>query len=453
MNKKPEPMHSKWDKWLFTQVDNSALVLFRIIFGLLIACEAFGSIALGAVKRLFIEPDFTFTFIGFEFLEPLPGSWMYVLYSVMGIAGLLVMVGYKYRIAMIFYAVSWAYVYLLQKSSYNNHCYLLMLLNLIMIFLPANRSVSIDARLDAGYRKEHMSRWIYVFIIAFIWIVYSYASIAKFYPDWLDGSFAKYLMSTRGKSFDILQHDWSHQAILYFGLFFDLLIVPLLLWKKTRWIAIIASIFFHIFNSIVFQIGIFPYLALSFLLFFFSTEVLHKRLVRKKVYYAASKVIVPKTKPVILFCTITFLILMFLLPLRHWVIKDDVLWTEEGHRLSWRMMLRSRSGYGIFYVVDKENGKKTTVHLNQYLSKKQQRSVQSKPDFIWQFAQKLEEIYAREGKEIEVYADIKVSINGRPRKQLTDTTVDLTQEKWSHFKHHSWIMPSSLYEENKTLKN
>ncbi|WP_298949923.1 HTTM domain-containing protein [uncultured Nonlabens sp.] len=453
MNKKPEPMHSKWDRWLFTQVDNSALVLFRIIFGLLIACEAFGSIALGAVKRLFIEPDFTFTFIGFEFLEPLPGSWMYVLYSVMGTAGLLVMVGYKYRIAMIFYAVSWAYVYLLQKSSYNNHCYLLMLLNFIMIFLPANRSVSIDARLDAGYRKEHMSRWIYVFIIAFIWIVYSYASIAKFYPDWLDGSFAKYLMSTRGKSFDILQHGWSHQAILYFGLFFDLLIVPLLLWKKTRWIAIIASIFFHIFNSIVFQIGIFPYLALSFLLFFFSTEVLHKRLVRKKAYYAASKVIVPKTKPVILFCTITFLILMFLLPLRHWVIKDDVLWTEEGHRLSWRMMLRSRSGYGIFYVVDKENGKKTPVHLNQYLSKKQQRSVQSKPDFIWQFAQKLEEIYAREGKEIEVYADIKVSINGRPRKQLTDPTVDLTQEKWSHFKHHSWIMPSSLYEENKTLKN
>lgn len=446
-------MYSKWDKWLFTQVDNSALVIFRMIFGLLIACEAFGSIALGAVRRLFIEPDFTFTFIGFEFLEPLPGNWMYFLYSVMGVAGILVMVGYKYRMAMIFYAISWAYVYLLQKSSYNNHCYLLMLLNFVMIFLPANRSASIDARLDASYRKEHMSRWIYAFIITFIWIVYAYASVAKFYPDWLDGSFPKYLMSTRGKSFDILQHNWSHQAILYFGLFFDLLIVPFLLWKKTRWLAITASVFFHIFNSIVFQIGIFPYLALSFLLFFFSTEVLHKRLIWKKAYYAAAEVIIPKTKPVILFCSITFLMTMFLLPLRHWVIADDVLWTEEGHRLSWRMMLRSRSGYGTFYVVDKENGKKMPVHLNQYLSKKQQRSVQSKPDFIWQFAQKLEEIYAREGKEIEVYADIKVSINGRPRKQLTDPTIDLTQEEWSHFKHHSWILPSSLYEEIPTLKN
>jgi hypothetical protein len=277
--------------------------------------------------------------------------------------------------------------------------------------------------------------------------------VAKFYPDWLDGSFPKYLMSTRGRDFDILQQDWVHQAILYFGLFFDLLIVPLLLWKKTRWLAVIASVFFHVFNSVVFQIGIFPYLALSFLLFFFSTEVLHKRFLWKKSYYVAAEVLVPKTKKLIVFSGTIFLLAMLLLPLRHWIIEDDVLWTEEGHRLSWRMMLRSRVGSGTFYIVEKDTGKKTAVQLEDYLSLKQQRSVQSKPDFIWQFAQELEEIYAEEGKEIEVYADLKVSINGRIRKQFTDPTVDLTQEEWSHFKHHKWILASSLYKENKRLKN
>ncbi|WP_339684680.1 HTTM domain-containing protein [uncultured Nonlabens sp.] len=446
-------MYSKWDRWLFTQVDNTALVLFRMLFGLLLACEAFGSIALGAVNTLFIEPDFTFTFIGFEFLEPLPGNWMYVLYVLMGIAGLLVMVGYKYRMALLFYAISWAYVYLMQKSSYNNHCYLLMLLNFLMLLFPANRSASLDALWNPSLRKEHMSRWIYVFIITFLGIIYAYASVAKFYPDWLDGSFPKYLMSTRGRDFDILQQDWVHQAILYFGLFFDLLIVPLLLWKKTRWLAVIASVFFHVFNSVVFQIGIFPYLALSFLLFFFSTEVLHKRFLWKKSYYVAAEVLVPKTKKLIVFSGTIFLLAMLLLPLRHWIIEDDVLWTEEGHRLSWRMMLRSRVGSGAFYIVEKDTGKKTAVQLEDYLSLKQQRSVQSKPDFIWQFAQELEEIYAEEGKEIEVYADLKVSINGRIRKQFTDPTVDLTQEEWSHFKHHKWILASSLYKENKRLKN
>jgi vitamin K-dependent gamma-carboxylase len=446
-------MYSKWNRWLFTQVDNTALVLFRMLFGLLLACEAFGSIALGAVNTLFIEPDFTFTFIGFEFLEPLPGNWMYVLYVLMGIAGLLVMVGYKYRMALLFYTISWAYVYLMQKSSYNNHCYLLMLLNFLMLLFPANRSASLDALWNPSFRKEHMSRGIYVLIITFLGIIYAYASVAKFYPDWLDGSFPKYLMSTRGRNFDILQQGWVHQAILYFGLFFDFLIVPLLLWKKTRWLAVIASVFFHVFNSVVFQIGIFPYLALSFLLFFFSTEVLHKRFLWKKSYYVAAEVLVPKSKKLIVFSGIIFLLAMLLLPLRHWIIEDNVLWTEEGHRLSWRMMLRSRVGSGAFYIVEKDTGKKTAVQLEDYLSLKQQRSVQSKPDFIWQFAQELEEIYAEEGKEIEVYADLKVSINGRIRKQFTDPTVDLTQEEWSHFKHHKWILASSLYKENKRLKN
>jgi uncharacterized alpha/beta hydrolase family protein len=116
-------------------------------------------------------------------------------------------------------------------------------------------------------------------------------------------------------------------------------------------------------------------------------------------------------------------------------------------------MLRSRAGSGVFYIVEKDTGKKTVVPLEVYLSPKQQRSVRSKPDFIWQFAQELEEIYAEEGKAIEVYADLKVSINGRIRKQFTDPTVDLTQEEWSHFKHHKWILPSSLYKEKELLKN
>jgi hypothetical protein len=443
-------MHSRWDKWLYTQVDNSALVIFRMIYGFLLAVEAFGSIGMGAVYRLFIEPKTTFTFIGFEFLTPLPGSAMYFLYVLMGIAGIMIMLGYKYRVAMLFYAISWSYVYLLQKSSYNNHCYLIMLLNFLMIVLPAHRSASIDAKLVPEIRQEHMSRWIYHFIIAFLFIIYAYASIAKFYPDWLDGSFPKFLMAGRGAKFDILQHEWAHTAILYFGLFFDLLIVPLLLWKRTRWLAVIASVFFHIFNSVVFQIGIFPYLALSFLLFFFTTETVHKRLLWKKTYYFTRKIIVPQHKKWIEFSGIAFLLIMLLLPLRHWVIADDVLWTEEGHRLSWRMMLRSRGGYTTFYVVDKDGGKRTRVKLDEYLSEKQQRSVQSKPDFIWQFAQKLKGYYADEGKDIQVFVDSRVSINGRPFSPFIDPKVDLAATEWSHFKHHEWILPSPLYLEKGT---
>ncbi|KEZ92148.1 HTTM domain-containing protein [Nonlabens ulvanivorans] len=439
-------MYSKWDKWLFRQVDNSALVLFRMFFGFLLACEAFGHIALGAVDKHFLQPKFTFTFIGFEFLEPLPAPLMYGLFVMMGIAGLLVMVGFKYRTAMIFYAITWTYVYLLQKTSYNNHYYLLMLLNYIMIFLPAHRSVSIDAKWNPRLRKEHMSRWIYLFIIAFLFIVYSYASVAKFYPDWIDTSFPKHLMKIRAGDWNILQQEWAHWAIMIYGLSFDILIVPLLLWKRTRMIAVIASFFFHIFNSIIFKIGIFPYLALAFLVFFFKPKTIQKRFLKKKQFYDGDEIIVPSYKKPTIAVTTGFLVIMILLPLRHWVINDDVLWTEEGHRLSWRMMLRNRRGFTTYYVENKKTGSRKAINYNDYLTTKQSYSVQTKPDFMWQFAQKLKEFHAMEGEDVAVFIDAKVSINGRPLQQFTDKEIDVAAQEWSHWSHHEWILPSSLYE-------
>ncbi|EAS20959.1 vitamin K-dependent gamma-glutamyl carboxylase [Flavobacteria bacterium BBFL7] len=439
-------MYSKWDKFLFQQVDNSALVLFRMIFGFLLACEAFGHIALGAVDKHFLQPKFTFTFIGFEFLEPLPAPLMYSLFVLMGIAGLLIMVGYKYRAAIIFYAIAWTYVYLLQKTSYNNHYYLLMLLNYIMIFLPANHSVSLDAKWNPTLRKEHMSRWIYLFIIAFLFIVYSYASVAKFYPDWIDTSFPKHLMKIRAGDWDILQQEWAHWAIMIYGLSFDILIVPLLLWKRTRMIAVIASFFFHIFNSIIFKIGIFPYLALAFLVFFFNPKTIHKRFLKKKQYYGGDDIIVPFYRKPLVAISMGFLLIMILLPLRHWTITDDVLWTEEGHRLSWRMMLRNRRGFTTYYVENKKTGSRKAINYKDYLTTKQSYSVQTKPDFMWQFAQKLKEFHAMEGEDVAVYIDAKVSINGRPLQQFTDKEVDVAAQEWNHWSHHDWILPSSLYE-------
>ena len=100
----------KLDRFLFTQIDNSALIVFRIIFGLLITVEAWGAIATGWVRRTLVEPEFTFNFIGFDFLQTFPGSGpqMYAYFAIMGIFGVFVMLGFKYRWSMLAYGVMWA---------------------------------------------------------------------------------------------------------------------------------------------------------------------------------------------------------------------------------------------------------------------------------------------------------------------------------------------------------
>ncbi|MFP4844327.1 HTTM domain-containing protein [Winogradskyella sp. PE311] len=430
---------------LFKHIDNSGLIVFRIIFGLLCFLESAGALVTGWVSRTFVQPQFTFSFIGFEWLQPLPGDGMYLYYLIMALLGLFIMVGFKYRLSMFLFALMWTATYLMQKSSYNNHYYLLSILSFFMVFLPANSYASVDMKFNPSIKRLSMPSWCkWVFVIQ-LFILYSYASIAKLYPDWLDTSVIAILM--RGKANyiligDLLQQKTVHYLIAYGGILFDGLIIPLLLFKPTRKYAFFVSIFFHLFNSLVFQIGIFPYLSLAFSLFFFSPKTIRDLFLKKKPFYNSNEIITPKYKPFIVSLLSIYFIIQLMLPLRHHFFKDNVLWTEEGHRLSWRMMLRAKNGNTKFSVIDQDTNNAIPIKLDDYLSKKQQRSVSTKPDVIWQFAQYLKKDFAKKGKSVKVYVTSYVSVNGKPSKQLINPKVDIANEKWFHFKHHDWILAS-----------
>ena len=439
------------NKFLFKHIDNSALIVFRIVFGLLITLESFGAIFTGWITRTLVEPQFTFNFIGFDWLQPLPGSWMYIYYAVMGIFGIFVMIGYKYRISMLSFTLLWAGVYFMQKSSYNNHYYFLMILSAVMIVMPAHKFASVDAKLNPKIKSISMPNWCRLYFFFQLFILYSFASIAKMYPDWLDLTVPKLLMQSKQHYFlvgDLLQHKVVHYFVAYGGILFDGLIIPLLLWKPTRKIAFFASIFFHLFNSIIFQVGIFPYLSLTFAVFFFEPKYIQNIFLKKKSFYEANEIIIPSYAPVIKTVFIIYFIIQIALPIRHHFIKGDVLWTEEGHRMSWRMMLRTKSGQTTFTVIDKATDDSTRINFNDYLSKKQRKTVSSKPDIMWQFAQHLKKEYAKKGIDIKVYVKAFVSVNGKPRQQLIDPKVDLANVKWNPFKHQEWILPSKQDENN-----
>lgn len=139
------------------------------------------------------------------------------------------------------------------------------------------------------------------------------------------------------------------------------------------------------------------------------------------------------------YALVLYLLVQVALPLRHWFIPGNVNWTEEGHKYSWRMMLRSKSGSGRYLVKDQKSGKQEWVYPREYLTNKQYRKVAAFPDMTWQFAQRLKAMYEEKGwEEVAVYAHFKVSLNGNPKHDLVDTEVDLTKVKWNFFGHANW---------------
>ena len=426
----------------FKAIDNSPLIVFRIFFGFLVACESFGAILTGWVKRVLIDPQVTFSFIGFEWLKPLPGFGMYFYFIAMGVFGLAIMLGYRYRIAIISYTILWAGAYFMQKTAYNNHYYLLLLISFLMIFLPSNSYASLDVRQNRIKEENTMPYWISLLFIIQVAIVYVFASIAKFYPDWLDGTFTRNLLADSTNVIALKKlflQKWFYLFIAYMGIIFDLLIVPLLLFKKTRMLALLASLTFHLFNAIFLEIGIFPFFALTFVLFFYEPETIRSVFLRKKTsietenghsnYYG---------KKIVYFLIIPYLIIQLLLPLRHHFIEGDVFWTEEGHRLSWRMMLRERNGFIHIRIKDLKTGEESLYDYRKNLTDKQIQNLATKPDFIWQYCQYITKEF--KGKDIAIFIKCKNSINRKEYKTLIDPKFDMAKAKWDYFRHNEWLL-------------
>ncbi|SHJ56356.1 Vitamin K-dependent gamma-carboxylase [Arenibacter nanhaiticus] len=433
------------DRFLFRKIDNAPLIVFRVLFGILISLECYGAIVTGWVKRNLVTPQFTFSFIGFEWLQPLPGWGMYAYFLVMGTLGVFVALGYKYRFSIIAFTLMWFSVYLMQKTAYNNHYYLLVLISGMMCFFPAHRAWSMDATTNPDVRSNHMYALVKWAIVLQLFIVYTYAALAKMYGDWLDYTFIELLFKGK-KDYPLvgglLQEPFLHKIVGIAGIVFDLFIIPALLWKPSRKLAFIAAIGFHLFNSIIFQIGIFPYLALAFTVFFFEAETIRKLFLRKQLpSVVEGHIKVPAYKNMVYGLLIGYFLIQLILPVRHYFIKDNVLWTEEGHRMSWRMMLRSRHGNISYKVINHTTGNTELIDLDRYLTKSQKNRIGAYPDFIWQFAQRLKNEYAKKEQDISVYVYAKVSVNGKPYQTIIAPDTDLTKVSWSHFRHNEWILP------------
>lgn len=439
-------IRSKTQQYFFKPIDNSQIVIFRILFGFLMVAESFGAIATGWVKKTLIDPQFTFSFFGFEWLQPLPGNGMYFYFILMGIVSMMVMIGYRYKLNMLALAVLWSGAYFMQKTSYNNHYYLVVLMTWGMVFMNPHHYAALDVK-RTKTEKHLCPNWNKLFFVILLLLVFTYGAIAKFYPGWWSGDFIKNSFSHKTNYWligPLLGKEWFQLFITYSGVIFDAIIIPMLIWKRTRMLAFIGLVVFNLFNSVVFQIGIFPYTVIALTVFFFEPETIRKLFFPKKQYTHVSDLKFQKTNnnTFTFYTLIAFFAIQIALPLRHHFIPGDVNWREEGHRMSWRMMLRTKGGTINLEIINPKTKEKIRVKKEDYLTKDQRKEIATKPDFLYQFIQRLKKEYAQKGiEDIEIYCKIsQVSLNGKKSRPLFKSDLDLAKVKWNYFGRNEWVL-------------
>ncbi len=440
--------------YLNKTTDASPLIIFRIGFGIMMCYGIIRFWLKGWIETIYIQPKFHFSYFGFEWVKSL-GNFTYILFFVCGLAAIFVALGFKYRIAIITFFLSFTYIELIDKTIYLNHYYFISMMSFLMIFLPLNALFSIDSYLNKKSYKLVPS-WTIDSIKIMLTIVYLYAGLAKINSDWLLKAMplkiwlpSKYDLPFLGEN--LMQQNWFHYAMSWSGMFYDLLIPFLLFNKRTRIFAFILVVFFHVFTRVLFPIGMFPFVMIISTLIFFESNF-HKKIIlflRKRInrlLKLKNKIEINDTYPSSnrkLYLTIIFLFLtvQLLFPFRHIAYPGELFWTEEGYRFSWRVMLIEKMGYTNFKIVDTETKEFFFVNNQDFLSPLQEKQMSFQPDFILEYAHYLGDHYTKQGhKNIAVFAESHVALNGRLSQPFIDKNVDLYKIKES-WKHKNWILP------------
>ncbi len=427
-------------------VPSLPLAIFRVGFGLLMFVATVRFVANGWVQTQYVAPTFHFTFVGFGWVRPLPGDGMTVVFVLMALGALAIAAGLFYRASVIAFFVLFTYVELIDQTYYLNHYYLISLLSFLMIWLPLNCRWSLDARRDPRLYAATVPAWTIAAVRLQLGLVYIFAGVAKLNSDWLLHGLplAIWLPPLRDLPLvgGLLAQRETALVMSWAGAIFDLTIPIWLGWRRTRPFAYVVAAGFHILTGVLFPvIGMFPLIMTVLTLVFFDERdwrwLMRARLSLPDTTTPSARATTRWVVPLLA----VFFAVQVLLPFRSLLYPGDVLWTEEGFRLSWRVMLVDKAGSATFHVRDSASGRTWTVFPRQYLTRLQERQMAFQPDMILQFAHYVEALAREQGyDDVEVRAEVYVAFNGRRSRLLIDPDVDLTQTPPS-FLHKPWILP------------
>jgi vitamin K-dependent gamma-carboxylase len=437
---------------LAAPVDAASLVVFRVTYGVLMAGAVVRFVAHGRVAEHYLEPTHFFTYPGLGWIHPWPGPWMYVHVAVMGVCAVLVAIGLVYRWAAIAFTALFAYAHLCDRTHYLNHYYLVILLGVLLALLPLGDAGSVDAWLRARRTGRPAPRtlpaWALWALRGQLAVVYVFGGVAKLQPDWM--IHAQPLTTWLAANAELpvlgplLAAPWLPLAASWSAALFDLTIPAWLSWRRSRPWAYAVAVAFHLLTAKLFRIGLFPWLMIVLTPIFFGPDWPRRLWAR----LSGTRTVAPapgEPRPPGRALGAVLLVhaaLQVAVPLRFLAYPGHHLWTEQGFRFAWKVMVMEKSGVADFIVRDPDTGREWRVPPTAYWTRYQAAMMATQPDMILQAAHVVADDHRRRGvRRPEVRADVFVSLNGRPARRLVDPAVDLAAERFS-LAPFRWILPA-----------
>jgi len=441
-------MLSKYKRHLFEHIPIFPLVTLRIVFGAIMAISIARFYYHGWIHDLYIAPTYFFTYLGFDWIQPLGEQGMYMVFLALFLSAIGIMLGAFYRISTILFFILFTYVELIDKTNYLNHYYFVSIISGLLILVPAHRFFSVDTFRNAVSKITHIPAWMINVFKLQLGFVYFFAGLAKLNYTWLFEAMPLKLwlpgLSSTPLIGGLLEQEWVAYAFSWSGALYDLSIVFLLLIPFTRPIAYIAVIVFHLMTALLFQIGMFPYIMILCTLIYFDSHT-HQKILS---FFQAKTTTAQnflQQKNLLDTVKLAFLSLFFaiqlLLPFRSSLYPGDLYWTEQGYRFSWRVMLMEKAGHTTFQISEPTSGRTDYINNADHLTAQQIKMMSTQPDMILQYAHYLCSLYTNKGwKNCRVHCNSKVTLNGRRSSLFIDPDTDLCslERGWQH---KAWIVP------------
>lgn len=472
-------MSNRLYNFLFESINPSIVSVFRIIFGSFMIYQMFSYFSLDYTYQFMAGPEILFPYRGFTFLEPLPLGILKGIHVGLLISAVLITLGFWYRYAMIFFFLGFSYFSFIDKTLFNNHIYLISLLAFVLIFIEADKKYSLRSKRSDKKLSDKIPAWNQYILIFLISLPYFFGGIAKLSSNWLNTNLTQIMITESKDSFlkDFFSENILINMFTYGGIIYDLSIVFLLLYKRTRMLGVLLVIIFNYANNTILfnDIGIFPMLMVSSTILFFNASkagkfidslfakkkpiklgkiksVRSKKKIRQKQSLASSQIMVASgvnqvwsyRRKITGCCIGLFVIFHLLIPFRYVLLTDNPEWTGLGSRFAWRMKMQSREIKTFnMTLTDRISGASGEIDFRSFLSANQLIHIVEDPYNFIHFAKYLhpmvEKKYGIDDPKITV--EIKVSFNGLQTQYMISPTADLIRLDESPFAENSWITP------------